>query len=147
MDYSKSYIKQILNEVKTIASPVVLLATGGSGATYLYTTKPTISSFSISNNTSATVNINLAASDLGGVSKYYISESTNEPTISDTGWLGYSSFFTYEFQNKVAEEKTLYGWVIDQAGNISDVASTTTQLVDTSAPTGLNMSIASGSAF
>ena len=111
------------------------------------TTKPTISSFSISNNTSATVNINLAASDLGSVSKFYISESTSEPTISGAGWLDYPSSFTYEFQNKVAEEKTLYGWVIDQAGNISDVASTTTQLVDTSAPTGLSMSIASGSAY
>jgi hypothetical protein len=111
------------------------------------TTKPTISSFSIGTNTSATVNINLAASDLGIVSKYYISESTSEPTISGAGWLDYSSSFDYEFQNKVAEEKTLYVWVIDQAGNISDVASTTKQLVDTSAPTNVSISIANGSAY
>ena len=77
------------------------------------TTKPTISSFSISTDNSATVDINLAASDLGSVSKYYLSESTSEPTISDTGWLDYSYTFNYEFQNKVAEEKhSMFGLLI-----------------------------------
>ena len=109
------------------------------------TTKPNISDFSIISNTSATISATLDASDSAVVASYYLSESNTEPTIADTNWQSYSSrFINYSFANAVAEKKTLYAWVRDQAGNVSSAATATVQLQDNAAPSNLNISIANG---
>lgn len=109
------------------------------------TTKPIISNLSINNSTSATVSITLAATDSGGVANYNISESSAQPATSDVGWTSYtSSNLSYRFSNAVAEEKTLYAWVRDHAGNVSSTATATIQLQDNDAPYNLTISISGG---
>ncbi len=109
------------------------------------TTKPTISSFSITNGTSATISATLNASDSGVVASYNLSESNAEPPFADANWQIYSSqLINYSFANAVAEKKTLYAWVRDKAGNVSSAAIATIQLQDNAAPTNLNISIANG---
>ena len=107
------------------------------------TTKPNISDFSITSNTSATISATLNATDSGGVASYNLSESNTEPPFADTNWQSYSSqFINYSFANAVAEKKTLYAWVRDQAGNVSSVSAATVQLQDNAAPSSLTLSIA-----
>ena len=109
------------------------------------TAKPTISNFSINNSTSATVSITLNASDSNGVVSYNISENSTEPPSTDANWLNYSSqFIDFSFKNAVVEEKTLYAWVRDQAGNVSSSVVDTVQLLDNMAPYNLSISIANG---
>ncbi|MAA67988.1 MAG: hypothetical protein CL915_04310, partial [Deltaproteobacteria bacterium] len=109
------------------------------------TTKPTISSFTITNGTSATISVTLNASDSGGVASYNISENSTEPPSTDANWLNYSSqFINFSFANAVVEKKTLYAWVRDQAGNVSSSVTDTVQLRDNAAPSNLTLSIANG---
>ena len=109
------------------------------------TAKPTISNFSINNSTSATVSITLNASDSNAVVSYNISENSTETPSTDANWLNYSSqFIDFSFANAVVEEKTLYAWVRDQAGNVSSSVVDTVQLLDNMAPYNLSISIANG---
>lgn len=81
-------------------------------------TAPIISSFSIpSTSTSLAVTISsFTATDTQGVTGYKITETSNAPVSSDTGWSS-TAPTTYVFTN--AGSKNLYAWAKDSAGNVS----------------------------
>ncbi len=86
-------------------------------------TSPTILAFSSLAETSvATVSLTIDVSDDTGVTGYYLSEDDDTaPTLSST-WLD-GKPANYVLSGEGAH--TLYLWVKDEAGNISEVASTT----------------------
>ena len=124
------------------------------------TTAPTISSVSInsgeSNSTNTVVDLTISASDsLSGISAYYASETSTDPSATATGWiditttnnLSTTKSYTLSSPGQVGTfTKTVYLWVKDSAGNVSDSASDSIQLILTnqSAPTNPSISINSG---
>lgn len=86
------------------------------------TQAPVIKDFSLPDSTgSLDVMIkNFTATDNDRIAGYYISEDSTVPTLSSNGWTEnppFSYSFTYD------GDYTLYAWVKDEAGNISEVAS------------------------
>ena len=64
--------------------------------------------------------------DLSGVTHYLISENSSTPSSGDVGWQPYTTSSYYQFDNTTNEQKTVYVWLKDVAGNIS--ASSSQQL-------------------
>jgi len=87
---------------------------------------------------SATVTLNLSASDSTGVTGYYLSTSSTKPSSDDTGWTSISSTTSYNTDVSYTlssgdGNKTVYVWYKDEAGNVSDNASDSITL-DTTVP-------------
>ena len=105
----------------------------GTSVTYSSsdTTSPVISAFTCPVTTGvATVSLTIEASDNTGVTGYYLSEDDNTaPTLSSTWLDGEPTSYTLSGEGS----HTLYLWVKDAAGNISDVASTSVNY-DATAP-------------
>ncbi|MDU0460266.1 MAG: M4 family metallopeptidase [Geobacteraceae bacterium] len=95
---------------------------------------PILSAFSMpSSSTSLTVTgITITASDNVGVTGYYLSESSVKPLASAVGWL-VTKPTSYTFAS--VGSKTLYLWVKDAAGNISNMLSATVSITDSVVPT------------
>ena len=82
-------------------------------------TAPSISSFSIPS-TSTTLNIPISsftATDDNAVAGYLLTETASKPSAGTTGWTS-SAPANYTFSQ--AGTKTIYAWVKDAAGNISN---------------------------
>ena len=126
-------------------------------------TKPIISSFNINSNSSSTsstiVNLYFSGSDeLSGIKGYYLSESSLTPSSTASGWQEISSLKTiststqFNLSNPGSPgtfTKTIYIWLIDEAGNISNRSSDSIDLTvkDQSAPTNPSITINNGSTF
>ena len=132
-----------------------------TSASILYdSTAPTVSSVSINSGDSSTsntvVNLTISASDsLSGITAYYASETSTDPSATATGWiditktnsLSTTKSYTLSSPGQVGTfTKTVYLWVKDSAGNVSDYASDSIQLIitDQSAPTNPSITINSG---
>jgi len=132
-----------------------------TSASILYdSTAPTVSSVSINSGDSSTsntvVNLTISASDsLSGITAYYASETSTDPSATATGWiditktnsLSTTKSYTISSPGQVGTfTKTVYLWVKDSAGNVSDYASDSIQLIitDQSAPTNPSITINSG---
>ena len=135
-------------------------ATSSSSIVY-DTTAPTISSVSINSGDSSTTNnivvsLSISASDgLSGIAAYYASETSTDPSATATGWVSITTTnslsstvsFTLTSPGQLGTfTKTVYLWVKDSAGNVSDSASDSIQLIitDQSPPTNPSISINSG---
>lgn len=90
---------------------------------------PTIQDFKINNNDDTTheyaINIGITATDNVGISSYYLSESSDIPSLDAVEWVSISP--TSSLEVTVTHNlsgglglKTLYLWVRDEAGNISN---------------------------
>lgn len=95
---------------------------------------PILSAFSMpATSTSLTVTgLSITASDNVGVTGYYLSESSVKPLASAVGWL-VTKPNSYTFAS--VGSKTLYLWVKDAAGNISNMLSATVSITDSIVPT------------
>ncbi len=88
---------------------------------------------------SASVTVNLTASDDVGITDYYLSTSATKPLASDSGWVAisatanYSATVVYTLLSGDGT-KTLYAHFKDAAGNVSSTASDSIVL-DTTQPT------------
>lgn len=100
------------------------------------TTAPVVSSFTImSAATGLTVSVtSFSATDAGGVTGYYLGETSTAPLQNDLQWSA-TPVSSYTFAS--SGEKTLYAFARDAAGNISAAvsASVTITLADKIAPT------------
>ena len=89
------------------------------------------------NNTAIT--LDLSATDIIGVTGYYISESSSTPTATDSGWTtvskapSYSANVSYTLSSGDGT-KTVSAWYKDNEGNVSSTASDSIAL-DTTTPT------------
>ncbi len=101
------------------------------GVIFPDTTPPAISSFSIPNTASSlTVSItSFVANDNTGVTGYKVTENMISSFSAVSGWDN-TIPKTYTFSSFGAH--TLYAWVIDAAGNISNVASASVTIYDLS---------------
>ena len=91
-------------------------------------TKPTIGTVTMTPSSASTYTISISnlADDLSGVAGYYVSTSGTTPTASSS-WTPYtSSSLTL---TGIAEETTRYIWLIDNAGNISERTTLTTNKI------------------
>ncbi len=145
------WMKDAANNISSTASASIIYET----------TAPSISSFTINSGDSSTsntvVNLTITVSDsLSGISTYYASETSTAPRATATGWiditktnsLSTTKSYTLSSPGQVGTfTKTVYLWVKDSAGNVSDSASDSIQLILTnqSAPTNPSISINSGS--
>jgi uncharacterized repeat protein (TIGR02543 family) len=94
-------------------------------ASFKDTKKPTITSLNVTSpsNTLA-VPFTLEADDNTGVTEYYVSDNSAAPSGSAAGWVKYSSpQTTFKYTFTEVGTKTLYVWVRDKEGNISDCSS------------------------
>ncbi len=87
---------------------------------------------------STTVTVTLSATDNVGVTGYYLSTSSSTPVASASGWnsvpstTNYSGSASYPLTSG-DENKTIYAWFKDAAGNVSSAASDSI-ILDTTAP-------------
>jgi len=87
---------------------------------------------------SATVDVNLSATDDVGVTGYFLTQDSTVPTSSSAGWMlvistvSYSTGISYKFTGGDGDN-TLYVWYKDAAGNISNASSDSITL-DTVSP-------------
>jgi type II secretory pathway pseudopilin PulG len=91
-------------------------------------TAPVVDTFTtVATSSSLTITITaFTASDTIGVTGYLLTESATSPLVGDAGWTG-SAPTSYIFTTE--GNKTLYSWVKDAAGNISDSASDTVEII------------------
>jgi hypothetical protein len=126
--------KTVYAWVKNNAGTVSLAA---SDTTLLDGTAPTVSISAPSSTSSQTIPITLGGNDGGaGINGWFVSESSSAPAINDSGWK--SSKPTSHTLSSGVGTKAVYAWSRDAAGNRSNSASATVQLVnppDTSPPT------------
>jgi len=165
-----SFSKQVSETISAVEKSHSLYAwfrdsVGGTStqasASIIYdSTAPTVSSVSINSGDSTTTNtvvsLTISASDsLSGITAYYASESSTAPSSSSTDWaditatnsLSTTKSYTLSSPGQVGTfTKIVYLWVKDSAGNVSDSASDSIQLIitDQSAPTNPSISINSG---
>lgn len=78
--------------------------------------------------TTTTVSLNGFGYAGEGISGYFVSESATKPDKNAAGWSAYSPS-TYTFSNATLEIKTVYGYVKDLAGNVSDSSSDSIELI------------------
>ena len=106
------------------------------------TTAPTNASISINSGASYTnstaVTLILSATDSVGVVGYYLSTSSSTPVASASGWNSVTSTTSYTGSVSYTlttgdEQKTVYVWYKDAAGNVSNSASDAITL-DATAP-------------
>ena len=106
------------------------------------TTAPTNTSITINSGASYTnstaVTLTLSATDSVGVTGYYLSTSSSTPVASASGWNSVTSTTSYSGSASYPltsgdEQKTVYVWYKDAAGNVSSSASDSITL-DTTAP-------------
>lgn len=113
---------------QNFTSPITYTVTAADGSTQTYTvtvtiapdtTAPQVTSFTMPATADyLVVNINtFSATDAAGVTGYLLTESAAAPLANDAGWTDTAPFF-YTFAT--AGSKTLYAWVKDAAGNISN---------------------------
>ncbi len=100
---------------------------------------PTISSFTPpAVSKSRTVSVTFTASDaVSGIAAWAVTESSTAPAPGDWNTTGIADpSFTVEAEITSANDgtKTLYGWVKDGAGNISEGTHSDTMLLDTNPP-------------
>ena len=165
-----SFSKQVSETISAVEKSHSLYAwfrdaAGGTStqasASIIYdSTAPTVSSVSINSGDSTTTNtvvsLTISASDsLSGITAYYASETSTAPSATATGWidvtatnsLSTTKSYTLSSPGQVGTfTKIVYLWVKDSAGNVSDSASDSIQLIitDQSAPTNPSISINSG---
>jgi len=126
--------KTVYAWVKNNAGTVSL---SDSDTTLLDTTAPTVSISAPSTTSSQTIPITLGGSDAGaGINGWFVSESSPAPAINDSGWNS-TKPTSFTLSSGIAT-KTVYAWTRDGAGNRSNSASASVELVeppDTSPPT------------
>src|SRR3972149_1501944 len=84
------------------------------------------------------VTLSISATDIVGVTGYYLSETSGTPSASAAGWVAVTSVTSYTTNVSFTLSsgdgpKTLYVWFKDAAGNVSPSKSDTITL-DTTAP-------------
>jgi hypothetical protein len=108
------------------------VSTTASDSIFLDTEAPTNSAISINSDASTTnsvsVTLNLSADDNHGVYAYYASETITIPAADASGWIQVLSNTNYfgdvSFNlSRGDEDKTVYVWFKDAAGNVSNGAS------------------------
>lgn len=72
------------------------------------------------------VTLSLSASDLSGVTHYFVSESATTPLAGDVGWVVMNASTPFTLTTGVGT-KTVYAWFKDVLGNVSAQASDTIQ--------------------
>jgi len=106
------------------------------------TTAPTNTSITINSGASytnsTTVTVTLSATDSVGVTGYYLSTSSSTPVATASGWNSVTSTTSYSGSasyplTRGDENKTIYAWFKDAAGNVSSTASDSI-ILDTTAP-------------
>jgi hypothetical protein len=126
--------KTVYAWVKNNAGTVSL---SDSDTTLLDTTAPTVAISAPSTTSSLTISITLGGSDTGaGINGWFVSESPSAPAINDSGWKS-TKPTSFALSSGIGT-KTVYAWSRDAAGNRSNSASATVELVeppDTSPPT------------
>ena len=144
LSYSTTYTATIFTGVKDISgnamsSNYTLSFTTGSAPDV---TAPSNASVSINSGASYTnstaVTLTLSATDSVGVVGYYTSTSSSTPVASASGWNSVTSATSYTGSVSYSltsgdEQKTVYVWFKDAAGNVSSSASDSITL-DTTAP-------------
>ncbi len=129
-----AWAKDGSNNVSLSKSAIVVI----SQTSLVDTQKPTISAFTLlsSYTTRNVTPSNFNYSDNVGVTGYYLSDSSTTPTLYST-WISISTVPTINFISDGV--KTVYVWVRDAAGNISNVFISTTTIntvvADTTKPT------------
>jgi hypothetical protein len=126
-------IKDSLNHDATLTLP----SPGSSGslsankAIIIDNTAPTSPSISINSGDNSTYStsatLTLSATDAVGVTGYYASESSTAPSVSASGWSSVTSATSYSGNvsftlSSANEDKTVYVWFKDAAGNVSTSA-------------------------
>ena len=115
-------------------------------ALFTDTMPPVINQFSVSNpssptagyTNSATVNVLIDGSDAGGITKWLITETTTQPSVSDFTSKGSGAKpISYTIVSTGNGLKRLYAWAMDGANNISslNINSQAQIYLDTTAPT------------
>ena len=94
------------------------------------------------------VTLKLVASDAVGVTAYYVSSQSANPTTSDSNWNSITSVSSFSKQvsetiSAVEKSHSLYAWFRDAAGGTSTQASASI-IYDSTAPTVSSVSINSG---
>jgi len=94
-----------------------------SGAAPSDTEAPVVNDFTVNGGTvnayNSVVSISLSVSDNVGVTGYMITEIATAPSSGDAGWLGTAPV---DYDLGSAGSYTLYAWVKDAEGNVSDSA-------------------------
>ena len=131
--YGESDNFSIGTQTNNLSLGVTLIQVPGTDTdTGTDTTAPAHPSIIINDGDNATysdnVMLSLSATDAVGVTGYYASENSTTPVLSDSGWRSVTSatsyydnaYFTLSSTN---EDKTVYVWFKDAAGNLSTSAS------------------------
>jgi len=92
--------------------------------------------------------LTLSGSDAVGVTGYYVSSQSANPTISDSNWNSITSTTLFSKQvsdniSTVEQSYSFYAWYSDGSGNIS-AQSSSSIIYDVTAPTSTSVSINSG---
>ncbi len=144
LSYSTTYTATITTGVKDVSGNAMSSTYTWSFTTSSApdTTAPTNASISINSGASYTnftaITLTLSATDNVGVVGYYLSTSSSTPTASASGWNSVTSATSYSWSVSYSltsgdEQKTVYVWYKDAAGNVSNSASDSITL-DTTAP-------------
>jgi len=144
LSYSTTYTITITTGVKDISGNAMSSAYTWSFTTSSApdTTAPTNASISINSGASYTnstaVTLTLSATDSVGVTAYYLSTSASTPVASASGWNSVTSATSYSGSVSYTlttgdEQKTVYVWFKDAAGNVSSVVSDSI-ILDTTVP-------------
>ena len=116
----------------TLPSPGSSGSLSANKAIIIDNTAPTSHSISINNGDNSTfstsVTLTLSATDAVGVTGYYSSESSTTPLVSTSGWSSVTSSTSLSDNvsftlSSAIEDKTVYVWFKDAAGNVSTSAS------------------------
>ncbi|MEI6529767.1 MAG: right-handed parallel beta-helix repeat-containing protein [Candidatus Falkowbacteria bacterium] len=112
----------LIGVTSTTTPPVITPATTTPPVITTDATKPIITNFIIPSASSAlSISItNFSATDNVGVTGYLLTESSVIPSTTNSAWIS-SAPIAYTFST--AGSKTLYAWVKDSAGNVSNYIS------------------------
>jgi len=115
---------------------------------------PVISSFSLasgaSSTTQGTITISESSSDAtSGIIAYLLTEDSTTPALDDSQWMDYTvgAVTNYTFDNLSLEDKTVYLWLKDAAGNVSTETSDSIELVDGTPPAITGFELANGNHY
>jgi hypothetical protein len=118
-----AWFKDAAGNISPAASDSIALTTAD-------VTAPVLSSIKINSANTLTTNsrnvvVHIKASDSIGVTGHYMSESSDKPSLSNAGWVSVASQtntrIDHPFQLSAGDgNKTVYVWLRDAAGNISD---------------------------
>ncbi|MBM4053462.1 MAG: hypothetical protein FJ264_02070 [Planctomycetes bacterium] len=141
LDHSTQYTATITKDVKDLAGNVMASNYSWSFTTSTDTTAP-VGTVKINNDAtyanSSTVTLSLSATDVVGVTGYFLSSDFSAPSPTAAGWVSVDS--TKSLSKDVSHtlrggdgNKVIFAWYKDDAGNVSGAASDSI-IMDTTPP-------------